>query len=73
MQGRGSESHRHAGLGYLVLVPTKETLMCCQKSGKMEPELRKQGWDLPLFPGRTAGAQVHSQACPTRFSGDGTS
>lgn len=42
MCGRGSESVRHVGLGCLMLVPAKETLMCCQRSGKTDPGLRSR-------------------------------
>lgn len=29
------------------------------------PEVREQDWELPLFPWRSAGAQVHSQVSNT--------
>lgn len=33
--------------------------------GEDRPEVREQDWELPLFPRRSAGAQVHSQASST--------
>lgn len=42
IHGRGSESKQHMSLGGLVSVPTKETMMCCQKSGKTKPGIREQ-------------------------------